>query len=120
MRKKVYEAYTQRLQDVQGLTLLQFVNGIKQNYAYYPVLVDKEKFGISRDELCEKLARHNIYARKYFYPLVSENKEFAKINIQATPCAECFSKNILCLPMYAHLDLKDVARICDIIRSENG
>lgn len=120
LRKKVYEAYTQRLQDVRGLILLQCVNGIKQNYAYYPVLVDENEFGINRDELCERLASHNIGARKYFYPLVSENKEFSDAIVQATPKAKAYSESVLCLPMYAHLDLKDMDRICDIIRSENG
>lgn len=117
LRKNVYEAYTRRLQDMQGLTLLQVVDGIKQNYAYYPVLVDKEKFGISRDELCEKLAKHNIYARKYFYPLVSENKEFVEGARQETQRAKNYSNNILCLPLYAHLALDDVDRICEIILS---
>lgn len=117
LRKNVYEAYTRRLQDMQGLTLLQVVDGIKQNYAYYPVLVDKEKFGMSRDELCEKLAKYNIYARKYFYPLVSANKGFDEGAGQETSLAKNYSNNILCLPLYAHLALDDVDRICDIILS---
>lgn len=115
LRKKVYEAYTKRLKDVEGLTLLQCVYGIKQNYAYYPVLIDENKLGISRDMLCEKLAKHNIGARKYFYPLVCENKEFENSKVALTPQAKNYSNNVLCLPMYAHLDLQDVGRICDII-----
>lgn len=117
LRKTVYERYNKCLKDVSGLTLLKIRPEIKQNYAYYPVLVDKEKYGFSRDELCEKLAENGIYARKYFYPLVSENKEFVSDMTQNTPKAKYYSRNIVCLPMYAHLDLSDVDRICGLIKS---
>lgn len=117
LRKIVYERYNRFLKDVPGLILLKIHSKIKQNYAYYPVLVDKEKYGLNRDELCEKLAENGIYARKYFYPLVSENKEFASDMTQNTPKAKYYSRNIVCLPMYAHLDLLDVDRICGLIKS---
>ena len=117
LRKIVYERYNRCLKDVPGLTLLKIHSKIKQNYAYYPVLVNKEKYGHNRDELCEKLAENDIYARKYFYPLVSENKEFVSDMTQNTPKAKYYSRNIVCLPMYAHLELSDVNRVCDLIKS---
>ncbi len=117
LRKTVYERYNKCLKDVPGLTLLKIRPEIKQNHAYYPVLVDKKKYGLNRDELCEKLAENSIYARKYFYPLVSENKEFVSNMTQNTPKAKYYSRNIVCLPMYAHLDLSDVDRICGLIKS---
>ena len=116
LRKTVYEAYTERLKEVEGLTLLQCVEGIKQNYAYYPVLVDEKRFGVNRDKLCEKLGNEGIYARKYFYPLVSANKEFGGDLSQKTPIAKQYSENIVCLPLYAHLSLENVEKICDIIK----
>ncbi len=115
LRKTVYEAYTQRLKNVEGLTLLQCVDGIKQNYAYYPVLVDEKRFGVNRDKLCEKLGNEGIYARKYFYPLVSANKEFGEDLSVKTPIAKGYSENIVCLPLYAHLPLETVEKICHII-----
>lgn len=114
-RKQAFERYTKRLKDVKGITLLNVVQGVKQNYAYYPVLINKTEFGINRDELCEKLAKENVFARKYFYPLVSENKEFGKDLTKNTPKAKWYSENIVCLPLYAHLEISDVDRICDII-----
>lgn len=115
-RKEVFERYTVRLREIKGITILPIHNGLKQNYAYYPILVDKEQYGLNRDELCEKLSKHNIFARKYFYPLVSENKAFKMDLTLQTPQAKYYSKNILCLPMYAHLPLDVVDRICDIIQ----
>ena len=114
-RQAAYERYSERLGSVKGLTLLPIEKPIKQNYAYYPVLVEKELFGLDRDELCSKLVAEEIFARKYFYPLVSENGEFSEDMTEGTPKAKYYSRNILCLPLYAHLDVADVDRICDII-----
>lgn len=114
-RRAAFSRYHQRLADISGITVLRVVDGLKQNYAYYPILVDKEKFGIDRDALAEKLAHQQIFSRKYFYPLVSENKEFCEDMTQNTPVAKEISRNILCLPLYAHLSVQEVDQICDII-----
>jgi dTDP-4-amino-4,6-dideoxygalactose transaminase len=116
MRKAVYERYCQNLKTAKGIKLLSVRNGVKQNYAYYPILVDKTEYGIDRDELMAVLSQNGINARKYFYPLVSENKEFGKDLTYNTPSALYYSRNVLCLPMYAELALSDVDKICDIIK----
>lgn len=114
LRKKVFERYGERLGSVKGITLLK-AQDIKRNYAYYPVLIEKEKLGENRDELAARLAKAGIYARKYFYPLVSENKGFENELASLTPIAKYYSENVLCLPMYAHLDLAVVDEICNTI-----
>ncbi len=114
-RGEAYRLYNERLFGVDGLKLLPLRDGIKQNFAYYPVLFDKEVFGKSREDIVALLSAEGIVARKYFYPLVSANKEFGKDLTVLTPIAKKFSENVLCLPMYAHLDKEIVNRICDII-----
>lgn len=114
-RKEAFLQYTSRLSNITGLEVLTLTDEIKQNYAYYPVLVDSEKFGMDRDAVIEKLAENGIGARKYFYPLVSENKEFGKDLSADTPKAKYYSRNILCLPLFAHMKTDDINRICDII-----
>ena len=59
-RGKAFELYNKRLNGVEGITLLPIGYEIKQNYAYYPILVDKQKFGVNRDELCDKLIKQEI------------------------------------------------------------
>ncbi len=117
-RKAVFARYFERLNNVDGITILTEKANIKMNYAYYPVLFDSEKFGQDRDEVCTKLASHNIYARKYFYPLTSENKSFDVDKSGETPTAKEISRNILCLPLYADLTVAEVDAICDIILSK--
>ena len=114
-RGEAFTLYNKRLSGVEGITLLPLKFDIKQNFAYYPILVDKQKFGLNRDELCEKLKQNDVIARKYFYPLVSANKGFGKDLSDLTPIAKHYSENIMCLPMYAHLSSEDVNKICDII-----
>lgn len=117
LRKAAFERYNERLSTVSGITVLPVTANIRQNYAYYPILVDKAKFGMDRDELAAKLSQHEIHARKYFYPLVSENKEFTNDETIGTPLAKAYSRQILCLPLYAQLSQQDVDQICDIILS---
>ena len=114
-RKAVFERYVEKLSDVQGLKLLPEQDGLKRNWAYFPVLIEKDKFGLSREDVIELLGKEGIFARKYFYPLVSENKAFGEDLTSSTPIAKEYSRKVLCLPMYADLELSDVDKICDII-----
>jgi len=114
-RKIAFDRYQERLSEANGIKMLAFVEGIKQNYAYYPILIDPSILGVDREAIVAKLKEQEIFARKYFYPLVSENKEFDSDKSATTPNAMEISRNILCLPLFAHLSLEDVDRICDII-----
>lgn len=118
LRRAVFERYSDRLCGVPGLTLPQPSADTKQNFAYYPVLVTPEEYGCDRNALISRLAENDIGARKYFNPLTSENRAFGQNLVCTTPAAKRYSENILCLPMYAHLELCDVDRICDIIANE--
>ena len=115
-RKIAVKRYFERLSCVEGLTTWKEQDGVDHNYAYFPVLFDEEKFGNSRDEIVDKLANKNIFARKYFYPLTSEYSCYeGKFEIQETPIAKKYSRQVLTLPLYADLTVEDVDRICDVI-----
>lgn len=113
-RKKVAERYRIRLENVEGIKLSVIQKGIKQNYAYFPVVFDNYKY--TRDEIFDKLGKENIIARKYFYPLINDYECYRdKYNSKETPVAKYISDRVLCLPMYADLELEVVDKICDII-----
>ena len=115
-RKAAVERYIERLSNVPGVIPWKEQTGIKHNYAYFPVLFNKEKFGKNRDEVCEELANENIFARKYFYPLTNTFDCYKdKFDLQATPIAEYVAENILTLPLYAELTLDNVDKICDVV-----
>ncbi|NFH91439.1 DegT/DnrJ/EryC1/StrS family aminotransferase [Clostridium botulinum] len=118
-RKLAVERYYENLSGINGIILNKEQKGIKYNYAYMPVIFDKENFGFSRDEIAEKLANKEIFARKYFYPLTSQFSAYKdKFKIQRTPIAEEISNKVLTLPLYADLSINDVDFICKIIKGE--
>lgn len=114
-REAVYERYNEKLDKVNGVKILSKNEKLKRNFAYYPILIDKERFGYSREDVIEWLSKEDIFARKYFYPLVSENKKFPEDLCKTTPIALKYSREVLCLPMYAELSLDMVDKICNII-----
>lgn len=116
-RKHAVERYRERLSEVPGVTLCQLQENVQSNYAYFPVVFDKEIFGLSRDEVMDNLAKEGIGARKYFYPLTNtfdcyKSEHNAK---EETPVALDISKRVLTLPLYADLDAQTVDKICDVI-----
>lgn len=115
-RRKVVARYNERLAGVPGIKLNPPQEGVKSNYAYYPVVFDGYRY--DRDEIFAMLGEHNIVARKYFYPLTNSFDCYRKLlgsDPAKTPVAQRIAGSILCLPLYADLSLEDVDRICDII-----
>jgi dTDP-4-amino-4,6-dideoxygalactose transaminase len=117
-RKTIADYYRQSLAGVPGVTAMPDMEGVKHNYQYFPVLIDEEKTGKSRDEVYEELKSHNIFARRYFYPLISRIPAYRDLPSAAPghlPVAEKVSREILCLPLYGELETGDVDRICSIL-----
>lgn len=115
-RKSVVERYRAHLDGINGLQLSPIQKDVTQNYAYFPVVFDKTAFGANRDQVMQKLSEENIFARKYFYPLTSAFPCYGgRYDSTETPVALRLSQQVLTLPLYADLDLKEVDRICEIV-----
>lgn len=115
-RKAIVERYRERLSDVKGIQLNVIQKDVEPNYAYFPVVFDEKAFGSSREEVMQYLEVHNVFVRKYFYPLTSSYRAFhGKFDVHKTPVALHISKRILTLPLYPDLSIEDVDRICDLI-----
>ena len=115
-RKKVVERYHERLSNKKGIKLSESQTGVVSNYSYFPVVFDGYKY--SRNEVFDILKRHDIIARKYFYPLTNSfacYKYYPTAGAEKTPVARYISERVLTLPLYADLALEDVDRICNII-----
>lgn len=116
-RKAIANKYREALKDVPGIRFLPDLEGVRHNYAYFPIFISKE-YGISRDELYAKLQQHNIYGRRYFYPLISTfsaYKGLESANPANLPVAHKLADQVLCLPMFATLDEEGVNRIIDVV-----
>ena len=113
-RKAVVERYRERLENVDGIRLCPIQENTKPNYAYFPVVFDKDIFGLSRDEVMDNLAKEGISARKYFYPLTN-SFDCYDYDVNSTPVALDISLKVLTLPLFADLDVETVDKICDVI-----
>lgn len=114
-RQIVADRYISHLEGVEGIKLVQPQHGVKNNYAYFPVVFDGYKK--TRDEVFEELKAHDIIARKYFYPLTNSFYCYKEqYSVEDTPVAKHIAERVLTLPLYADLDLVDVDRICEIIK----
>lgn len=117
-RKEISEYYLSELSQIEGITCLHLEPTIQQNYSYYPILIDKETYGLTRDELYEKLKENNIFARRYFYPLISNfstYRELVSAQLDKLPIANRIAKQVLCLPIYSDLGLHGFQKIVKII-----
>lgn len=115
-RAAIYNRYCERLYNVKGIKLLEIQANVKTNYAYFPVCFNKEVYGKGRDEIQSLLKKNAINTRKYFYPAVNNLQCYKEIyKGKDTPIANRVSLEVLALPMYEELAMKDVDRICDLI-----
>ncbi len=116
-REKIYKLYTKMINRIPGLQCIE-PNTINPNYGYFPIIV-KEVYPISRDALYKKLRSKNIFARRYFFPLISNTsiyKNMLSASRKNLPVANRIARQILCLPIYAELDIKDVHRIMSTLK----
>ncbi|MCK4783645.1 MAG: DegT/DnrJ/EryC1/StrS family aminotransferase, partial [Desulfobacteraceae bacterium] len=118
-RRQITAIYREKLEDVPGIHLRpELPKDVRYNYAYMPIEVHEKEFGMSRDELYEELKKYNIYARRYFYPLICDFPCYRSIAVKdPLKVARLVASRILTLPIYYDLSLDDVQRICKIIVS---
>jgi dTDP-4-amino-4,6-dideoxygalactose transaminase len=117
-RRDIALYYRESLQSIPGLTMMEDAPGVKSNYSYFPVFIDKEAYGKSRDELYETLKSHNIYGRRYFYPLISTFSPYRGLDsarMDNLPVATKLADRVICLPMYHELSSDIVQYIVKII-----
>lgn len=119
-RRKVAQAYRAALRDVEGVTFFDDMPGVRHNYSYFPVFIDAEKYGMTRDELYFKMRDANVLGRRYFYPLISEFSTYRSLPSAAPenlPNAHRMADSVICLPMHHALSDEDIERVIQQIKS---
>lgn len=115
-RKRIYDRYLNNLGHKKGLQFMKMRKGLSSNYGYFPVVFHEDILGYDREKVYASLQKENIYARRYFYPLISDYQCYRnKFNSDRTPIAQYISDRILTLPLYADISIDDVDRICRIV-----
>lgn len=120
-REKIDVFYRQQLNDIDGIVCLQEYVNTERNFSYFPILV-KKQYPLSRDNLYCKLKDNNIYARRYFYPLISDMPMYRGLCSSSKKnlfVAKSISQEVLCLPIYPDLKKNDQNKIIEIILSNS-
>ena len=118
-RQKVAIAYRNALRDVEGISFWDDMPSVRHNYSYFPIFVDAEKYGMTRDELYMKMKNQGVWGRRYFYPLISEFSTYRGLESsrpENLPNAHRMADTVICLPMHHALNEKEINRIIDCIR----
>lgn len=116
-RGEIDALYRQGLSSVKGITCLLEPANTKRTFSYFPILVGND-YHLSRDGLYSRLKEHNIHARRYFYPLISDMPMYRGLSSASQlnlPISEALSQKVLCLPIFPDLDLDVVKTINKII-----
>lgn len=117
-RQKVANAYRAALRKVKGIRFFDDMPGVKNNYSYFPIFINEAEYGMTRDELYEKMKAENVYGRRYFYPLITAfepYRDYPTANAANLPIATKIADQVICLPMHHALTDADVERIISVI-----
>lgn len=136
-RKEVARQYVSALKDVEGISMFQYMvdsfnspqndgtspfiegrAGDRLNFSYFPIFIDAEKYGMTRDELYFKMKEANVLGRRYFYPLISEFSTYRGLesaNPKNLPNAHKMADGVICLPIHHELSAEDKKRILELI-----
>ena len=118
-RRKVAIRYRDELQGVKGITFFNDIPGVRHNYSYFPIFINAEEYGMTRDELYFKMKEYNVFGRRYFYPLISTFSTYRGLdsaNPDNLPVATQMSNNVICLPIHHALSENEVEYILQIIK----
>ena len=113
-RHQVAIRYREALRHVDGITFMDDMPGVRHNYSYFPIFIDAEKYGMTRDELYFKMKEQGVLGRRYFYPLISEFSTYRGLPSAAPenlPNAHKMADSVICLPMHHELSEEDINRI---------
>ena len=113
-RRRVAMRYREALRNVPGIRVMEDMPGVRHNYSYFPVFVDAEKYGMTRDELYFKLKGENVLGRRYFYPLISEFSTYRGLDsarMENLPVATRVADSVVCLPMYHSLTEGEIEKV---------
>lgn len=117
-RRHVAHRYRDVLCEVEGIRYFNDLSGVRHNYSYFPIFVDAEKYGETRDSLYFRMKESGVLCRRYFYPLISEFSAYAALPSATRsnlPVAYAKADSVLCLPMHHALTDVDIDRVLSLI-----
>lgn len=120
-RRRVAQIYRKELRDIPGVRFFEDMPGVRHNYSYFPIFINAEEYGTTRDELYFSMKEQNVLGRRYFYPLISTFSTYSALPSAAPdnlPVATRIANEVICLPMHHELTDDDLDRILTCIKNK--
>jgi len=117
-RQKVAQNYREALRNVPGIRFFDDMPGVRHNYSYFPIFIDAEQYGKTRDQLYFEMKSKNVLGRRYFYPLISTFSTYRGLpsaTPENLPVATKIANEVICLPMHHALSDEDIRRVLNCI-----
>lgn len=117
-RHQVAIKYREALRSVKGVRFFDDMPGVRHNYSYFPVFINADEYGMTRDELYFKMKADGVLGRRYFFPLISTFSTYRGLPSAASknlPVATKVANEVICLPMHHELSQDDLNRILNLI-----
>lgn len=117
-RHQVAVRYRKALRNVKGIRVMEDIPGVRHNYAYFPIFINAEEYGMTRDELYFKMKEQDVLGRRYFYPLISEFSTYRGLESarpENLPVSHRIANSVICLPMYSGLSEGEIDTILTAI-----
>ena len=120
-RQKVAQKYREALKDVSGIRFFNDMPGVRHNYSYFPIFINAEQYGMTRDELYFRMREANVLGRRYFYPLISTFSTYRSLpsaSPENLPVATRLANEVICLPMHHELKMEDIERVINEVKTK--
>lgn len=117
-RQRVAIRYQEAFRNISGISFWEDIPNVKHNYSYFPIFVNASEYGMTRDELYFKMKSHDVWGRRYFYPLISTFSTYRGLdsaNRDNLPNAYHLADTVICLPMHHALTDDDIQRVIEEI-----
>ena len=112
---KNYKLYKDGIKNIEGLELLSFNQGIRANHWFYSLLVDKERYGLDKDELLIKLNEMGIQTR-HIWGLIHEQKPYLKHEAYMMEKSTYYIDRILNIPCSSSLTEREVENVIEVLK----
>lgn len=115
-RHQVAVKYREALRNIPGIRFFDDMPGVRHNYSYFPIFINSEEFGMTRDEIYFKMKADGVLGRRYFYPLISTFSTYRSLpsaGAENLPVATKVANEVICLPMHHLLNDEDINRVLE-------
>jgi len=111
-----YERYRAGLAGIPAIRMLEFNDNERTNYQYIVLEIDNERSASTRDEIVDALWKHDIQARRYFYPGCHRMEPYRSHPV-VLPHTEALVQRTLVLPTGTAVGEDDIDFICSFLRA---